>query len=324
MTDLERRYRRLLLAYPRWYRQRRGEEMLTTLLEGSRPGQRRPAAGQAVALLVHGAATRLDLGEGGALGATAAAAASPTLAAAAVLSLAALIFGELFNARPAGWPPLQRMGPFLTLGWVAYLAWIAAFVLDLATASRLQRPAVAVAVTVTVLVIPLGDAIGPGRPLLSVLAALVVLGLPSLLRPGWTRARPSARSVVLGAAATLALLAATGAIALTQPSHYPLALAGYGFYQVWLGQVLAAWTPVVMLATATAVVALAVTHRSTLAATLGAWTLPWLVLSVGHAPRPTTRIVSLVLFSLLMAAAAAIAASSQRRLRNGETTRPQG
>lgn len=91
--------------------------------------------------------------------------------------------------RPAGWPPLQRMGPFLTLGWVAYLAWIAAFVLDVATASRLQRPAVAVAVTVTVLVVPLGDAIGPGRPLLSVLAALVVLGLPSLLRPGWTRAR---------------------------------------------------------------------------------------------------------------------------------------
>lgn len=83
MTDLERRYRRLLLAYPRWYRQRRGEEILTTLLEGSRPGQRRPAAGQAVALLVHGTATRPDLSEGGALGATAAAAASSTLTAAA-------------------------------------------------------------------------------------------------------------------------------------------------------------------------------------------------------------------------------------------------
>jgi len=324
VTDLERRYQKLILAYPRWYRQRRGEEMLTTLLEGSRPGQRRPAPGQAMALLVHGAATRLDLGEGGALGATAAAAASPTLAAAAVLSAAALAFGELLNARPAGWPPLHRMGPFLTLGWVAYLAWIGAFLLDVVTASRLQRPAVAFAMTVTVLVVPVGDAIRPGRPLLSVLAALVALGLPSLLRPGWTRARPSTRSVALGAAATVAVLAATGAVALTQPSHYPLALAGYGFYQVWLGQVLAAWTPVIVLATAAAVVALAVTHRSTLAATLGAWTLPWLVLSVGHAPRPTTRIVSLALFGLLMAAVAAIAAGSQRRLGHRETTRPQG
>ncbi len=324
MTDLERRYRKLILAYPRWYRQRRGEEMLTTLLEGSRPGQRHPAPGQAVALLVHGAATRLDLGEGGALGATAGAAASPSLAAAAMLSATALAFGEVLNARPAGWPPLHRMGPFLTLGWVAYLAWIGAFVLDLVTASRLQRPAVGFAVTVTVLVVPVGDAFGPGRPLVSVLAALVVLGLPSLLRPGWTRARPSARSVALAAAATLALLAATGAVALTQSSQYSGVLAGYGFYQVWLGRVLAAWTPGIMLATAAAVVALAVTHRPTLAATLGAWTLPWLVLSVGHAPRPITRIVSLVLFGLLMASAAAIAAGSQRRLGHRETTRPQG
>lgn len=324
MTDLERRYRRLILAYPRWYRLRRGEEMLTTLLEGSRPGQRRPAPGQAAALLVHGAATRLDLGEGGALGATAAAASSPTLAAAAVLSAAALAFGELLDARPTGWPPLHRMGPFLTLGWVAYLAWIGAFVLDLVTASRLQRPAVAFAVTATVVVIPVGDAIGPGRPLLSVLAALVALGLPSLLRPGWTRARPSAGSVALGAGATLALLAATGAVALTQPSHYPLALAGSGFYQVWLGQVLAAWAPVIVLATVAAVAALAVARRSTLAATLAAWALPWLILSVGHAPRPATRIVSLALFGLLMAAAAAIAAGSQRRLGRREDTRRQG
>ncbi len=39
---MERRYRRLLLAYPRWYRKRRGLEILTTLLDAAAPGQRRP------------------------------------------------------------------------------------------------------------------------------------------------------------------------------------------------------------------------------------------------------------------------------------------
>jgi hypothetical protein len=41
-VELERRYRRLLLAYPRWYRSVRGLEMLTTLLDAAAPGQRRP------------------------------------------------------------------------------------------------------------------------------------------------------------------------------------------------------------------------------------------------------------------------------------------
>ena len=80
----------------------------------------------------------------------------------------------------------------------------------------------------------------------------------------------------------------------------------------------------IVLATVAAVAALAVARRSTLTATLGAWALPWLILSVGHAPRPATRIVSLTLFGLLMAAAAAIAAGSQRRLGRREATRRQG
>lgn len=46
MTDVEMlrsRYQRLLWAYPNWYRQERGLEMLSTLLEGSAPGQRWPS-----------------------------------------------------------------------------------------------------------------------------------------------------------------------------------------------------------------------------------------------------------------------------------------
>ncbi|GAA1887391.1 hypothetical protein [Asanoa iriomotensis] len=47
MTPLERRYRRLLLAYPRAYRRARGDELLTTLLEGAPPDRTHPPAGEA-------------------------------------------------------------------------------------------------------------------------------------------------------------------------------------------------------------------------------------------------------------------------------------
>ena len=44
---LHRRYRRLLWAYPSWYRRRRGQEILTTLLDAARPGQHRPTLPEA-------------------------------------------------------------------------------------------------------------------------------------------------------------------------------------------------------------------------------------------------------------------------------------
>jgi hypothetical protein len=58
VSPLERRCRTLLRAYPRWYRRQRGEEMLATLLEASRPGQRWPSARDTRALLVGGLRVR--------------------------------------------------------------------------------------------------------------------------------------------------------------------------------------------------------------------------------------------------------------------------
>jgi hypothetical protein len=58
MSPLERRCRALLRAYPRWYRRSRGEEMLATLLEASRPGQRWPSARDARALIMGGLRVR--------------------------------------------------------------------------------------------------------------------------------------------------------------------------------------------------------------------------------------------------------------------------
>lgn len=58
MTGLERRCRRLLRAYPAWYRQQRGEEMLATLLEASPPGARWPRPRDARALITGGLCVR--------------------------------------------------------------------------------------------------------------------------------------------------------------------------------------------------------------------------------------------------------------------------
>lgn len=55
---LEERYRRLLRAYPKAYRAERGDEIVDTLIEGSRPDQRRPTAREATALLLGGLRTR--------------------------------------------------------------------------------------------------------------------------------------------------------------------------------------------------------------------------------------------------------------------------
>lgn len=56
---LERSYRRWLRAYPRFYRRDRGLEILTTLLDASRPGQRRASRDEAAHLLLSGLRYRL-------------------------------------------------------------------------------------------------------------------------------------------------------------------------------------------------------------------------------------------------------------------------
>ena len=56
---LERRYRRLLWAYPHDYRRGRGDEILATLLDMSESGRRWPALREAVSLVVGGLVARI-------------------------------------------------------------------------------------------------------------------------------------------------------------------------------------------------------------------------------------------------------------------------
>ncbi|AQZ68152.1 unnamed protein product [[Actinomadura] parvosata subsp. kistnae] len=59
MTPLERRYRRLLLAYPRAYRRKHGDELLDVLLEDAAPGRRVPVLREAWGLLAGGVRSRI-------------------------------------------------------------------------------------------------------------------------------------------------------------------------------------------------------------------------------------------------------------------------
>jgi hypothetical protein len=63
-TSLERRYRRLLRAYPAAYRRRRGDELLATLLEAAAPGQRYPTPRETLGLVGGGLSARAGLAGG--------------------------------------------------------------------------------------------------------------------------------------------------------------------------------------------------------------------------------------------------------------------
>ncbi|YCK37352.1 hypothetical protein ACNF49_25860 [Actinomadura sp. ATCC 39365] len=56
---LEKRYRRLLRAYPEDYRAEHGEELIGTLLEAARPGARRPSLRETLPLLAGGFTVRV-------------------------------------------------------------------------------------------------------------------------------------------------------------------------------------------------------------------------------------------------------------------------
>lgn len=63
MSDLERSYRRLLIVFPRSYRERMGDDIVATLLARHRTNDRRPPACEARALISAGLTMRLARGD---------------------------------------------------------------------------------------------------------------------------------------------------------------------------------------------------------------------------------------------------------------------
>src|SRR5258705_3934677 len=126
-STLERRYRRLLIAYPPAYRLARGDELVGTLPDVAPPGRRWPDLGDAVDVV--GAGLRRRFGTANLAGLDGGLA----LAAPMALALAAGIAGfAWWRVEPIssgvyiGGSAL--FGQFRTLGPIAYAAWVLAAV----------------------------------------------------------------------------------------------------------------------------------------------------------------------------------------------------
>ncbi|WP_327011098.1 hypothetical protein OHA72_29795 [Dactylosporangium sp. NBC_01737] len=110
MTPLERRYRRLLLAYPAAYRRRHGDELVTTLLDAAAPGRVRPGRRDTADLVRGGLRQRFRLPVG--------------KAPVAVAVFAAMLFGALGAGAGSflGWCTVAPLRVEHTAAQVASLA----------------------------------------------------------------------------------------------------------------------------------------------------------------------------------------------------------
>ncbi|MFC0004311.1 hypothetical protein [Micromonospora siamensis] len=237
MTELERRYLRLLWAYPAEYRRARGAEIVGTYLDLADPGRRRPSLADAADLVRGGLRERLR-----AAGVTDL---LPGVRLAAALAFLAATALAGFWAVPELHPPasefgLQPVGPFASLGMAAWAAWLLAAVGYALTPPRWARPLLWLAVAVTALILPVSAATGLSRPPLFVLAPQLALGVVALGLP--PRAPAPARLIPLATA--------VGAVAFAAlPVPYVLLV---GYRDVWTFDIPVA-VGVVLLLVATAV-----------------------------------------------------------------------
>ncbi|MEH0928275.1 hypothetical protein [Micromonospora sp. CPCC 205558] len=180
MNDLERRYLRLLRAYPTDYRRARGAEIVGTYLDLAVPDQRWPTPADAADLVRGGLRQRLraagvtDLIPGVRLAA---------LLALVTASALAGVWGTAeLHPPPVEWG-VPHVGPFVSLGVVAWAAWLLAAVVIAVAPSRVARWAITVALLLTLALPPVAAALDAPRPPLMVLLPQVVLGLLGLALP---------------------------------------------------------------------------------------------------------------------------------------------
>ncbi|MDG4796422.1 hypothetical protein [Micromonospora sp. WMMD1082] len=195
MTMLERRYRRLLRAYPADYRRDRGDEIVGTYLDLAVPGRRWPSPADAADLVRGGLRQRLR-----AAGATDL---LPGVRLAGLLALATATFLAGFWAVVEQQPPPAESGAptfglFVSAGVVTWFAWLLPATLALVAPGRPTRAAIALALLTTVAVPVTSLVAGLPRPPLLVLAPQVALAVLALAVDG--HLAPVARALPLAAA----------------------------------------------------------------------------------------------------------------------------
>jgi hypothetical protein len=213
-STLEIRYGRLLLTYPASYRRERGAEMLGTLMESARPGQRWPSLADAVDLLAGGIRHRAGLSAVPGLARGLALAGPIALACAGGLAGFYLI-AEVSAAAVGMVRDIHRgWGPLPTLGPIVYAVWLLAALGRVALSRLASRWLIGAALAVTVLMVPLAHAIDRTRPTLTSLVPLTLFGLLGLAGTVHAPSRRERVGVAVG------LVAAVGALIGLTLWHY--------------------------------------------------------------------------------------------------------
>ncbi len=206
MRPLERRYRRLLFAYPADYRAHRGDEIVATLLDAARPHQTLPSLGDAIDVLSHALGRRVsqfDLHLG------------MPVAAPWALALAAGISAF------AWW----RVEPVIpTTGPLAYAAWLAALGAWVFLRPSVARALIGVAIAATLATALLAVFVPPVRPPVWVIMSLTGLGCIAF---AGNRA-PTMESRFNVVAAAAAVIVACGVVNPPAPGYYQPVIARVG------------------------------------------------------------------------------------------------
>ena len=187
MTSVrESRYRRALLFYPKRWRDRNADVVLSTLLDvADAEGRRSPRASELLQLAASGLSTRLALYMPQAVRDAVSAIA---LATGVVLAVAFATVQSLPVPSPLSWGSVRGFGPFLSPGIVIYALWLVAFLLAVCGARRVLRLVLVVALFAPAAVWITRRSMeglwaGPSLQTLvffTVLAVLALLGTPRL------------------------------------------------------------------------------------------------------------------------------------------------
>jgi hypothetical protein len=272
---LERRYRRLLLAYPAEYRRERGDEIVGILLDDAPPGRTRPDWREAVDLVLGGLRRRAGLDVVPGLAAGARTAAPYALALAAGLSGFLLLSFEGVPRLPVFeviLRPLRPANSWPTVGIVSYLCWLYALGAYSFGRPTAARTALGLATVASATVPLLAAAIGLDRPPLWTVGTLTAFGLIALV--GYRPPPPRERAATAACAAAAAV-GATALLAARMPSRQP---GWHGYYQPAItisGLLVAAALAVVLLRAVRARPATPWLWAALLIGLPGAWLGPW-------------------------------------------------
>ncbi|MGI8537341.1 MAG: hypothetical protein ACR2K2_12835 [Mycobacteriales bacterium] len=245
--NLERSYRRLLLAYPSRWRDERAEEVLGVLLDGAEArAAHRPAVAEAIDLVGHGLQARAGLTVRLLDERTRELTAVLALASLTALSSLCLFFGEWWpwpqQAVPG--PDIQvaafpgTPGPFLTAGGPLMAALLVPALLVVMGWPRAARVMLVGLVPVTVALTAVAPLLDVNRPALWTLCGLLAFSALALLAPVRRPALLAALAVGLFIALAYAVVADL------DPSYDPRP----NFYYGYLLQLLTRLVPLGVLA----------------------------------------------------------------------------